>query len=114
MRRPGRRWCRSAFCPARGEHPTADAELTRGVRAQLRDWFGADADTWKFLRGYAIPRALPRLEPSLPAAMQRTGVVRVADDLLVCGDHLATPSIQGAMLAGSNAARAITEPAGAT
>lgn len=83
-------------------------EQTDGVvRGQLRDWFGDQVDAWRHLATYHVPYGLPRrtLDP----------VVRPVDALSwggpenvwVCGDHLETPSIHGAMNSGIRVAEAI-------
>jgi phytoene dehydrogenase-like protein len=81
---------------------TAEPEaLERRVRLQLEDWFGAAVKEWRALRHYPIPEALPRISPSA-----RTSVTEI-DGVIVCGDHLESASIQGAMLSGRRAAEAI-------
>ncbi|MEC7725595.1 MAG: NAD(P)/FAD-dependent oxidoreductase [Planctomycetota bacterium] len=74
------------------------------VRADLRRWFGQSADRWMHLRTTRVTHALPALDTDDPV-LQRTGAQRLQSGVIVCGDHLATPSIQGAMAAGRNAAR---------
>jgi len=91
-------------------NPTAtDDDVERAVRGQLRDWFGAQADAWRTLAIVRVPHALPRFssEDLGANAMERDGVMALPDGRIVCGDHLATPSIQGAMLAGRNAAERV-------
>lgn len=78
----------------------SDAELDARVRAQLSDWYGEVVASWSLLRVDRIPRALPRLRSS------RTKPVRIALPL-VCGDHVATPSIQGSLESGSRTAEAV-------
>ena len=73
------------------------------VRADLRRWFGQTADRWTHLRTTRVPQALPALDTDEPV-LQRTGAQRLQSGVVVCGDYLATPSIQGAMAAGRNAA----------
>jgi len=70
-------------------------ELERKVREELGALFGSDALTWKFLRAYTIPHALPgnSLDP-----LQKTFYVR--NGLFCTGDARSTPSINGALLAG--------------
>ena len=80
--------------------------LADAVRTQLSDWFDGAPRHWRWLRSYHIPHALPRL-PARQLAMSRPGIARVGENVIVCGDHLATPSIQGAMLAGRHAAEAV-------
>ena len=88
-----------------GAQATRD-DLIPAVTTQLADWFGATkVDGWRLLDAYPIEHALPafppgRFEPeSIPAAVGR-GLFR-------CGDHLESPSIQGALLSGRRAAEAV-------
>jgi len=89
----------------------SDAVLVEGVRKQMTDWFGTQVAKWRHLRTYRIPFAQPRL-PKDEAGLSRRGVAVVRPGLVVCGDHLATPSIHGAMLAGRHAAAAVMEMVG--
>lgn len=76
-----------------------DAELDRAVRKQLKAWMSPAVDRWQLLRIDRIPRALPRI-----ANADGTGIREFGEAITLCGDHLLTPSIQGAMLAGRHAA----------
>lgn len=71
------------------------------VRQQLARWFGPAAATWRHLRSYSVPYALPvrPLDEIFPQLSH--------DGLFVCGDYLETPSIQGAMNSGLRVARLI-------
>ena len=84
-----------------------DARLEEVVRDQLAGWFGPPVRGWRHLRTYRIARALPEQgEVTLcTPGRTRTGRRRV----YVCGDHLDTPSINGAMHAGLIAAEAVAE-----
>jgi len=80
--------------------PLADA-----VRRQARGWFGEPVGSWRHLTTFDVRHALPdeapasrRLRPSGP---------RLADGLLICGDHCASGSINGALASGRLAAEAI-------
>ncbi len=86
-----------------------DEALTAAVRTQLASWFGPAVNDWRHLRNFRIPHAQPRVPAGAPA-MERSGVQQVRDGLWVCGDHLSTPSIQGAMVAGRHAAEALLAP----
>ena len=87
--------------------PTDLDWVDRQVKKQARTWFGSCTDSWKFIRSYQLPFGLPQrsLDP----------VVRSVDasdhggpkNVLLCGDYLETPSINGAMQAGLQAAEAI-------
>jgi predicted NAD/FAD-dependent oxidoreductase len=69
-------------------------ELERGVRSQLRGWFGSVLNE---------RRALPRITPTARASPTEIGGV------VACGDHLESASIQGAMLPGRRAAEAVID-----
>jgi protoporphyrinogen oxidase len=87
-----------------------DAELLRGVRRQMREWFGAEADGWEHLRTYRIQHALPaERQRSLSPAQQP---VRVGRHRWVCGDHRDNASIDGAMASGRRAAEAVLSEIG--
>jgi predicted NAD/FAD-dependent oxidoreductase len=83
-----------------GIPPSDDAVLCRQVVDELRGWFDSQVDEWRPLRVYRIAHALPRQE-----ARQR-GVID-AGGLVVCGDHVEDPSINGALLSGRRAADAV-------
>jgi phytoene dehydrogenase-like protein len=84
-----------------------DAQLEQDVRAQLSTWFGSEVASWRHLRTYRIPEALPSTAP--PALELADRAVRVAPGLFVCGDHRDTASIQGALASGRRAAQAAVE-----
>ena len=79
-----------------------DAALDRAVREQLARWYGSDVRAWRHLRSDRIPRALPRT-----FARDAGPRSALAHEPLVCGDHAATPSIQGALESGRLAAEAV-------
>lgn len=81
-----------------------DAALDRDARRQLARWFGASVvDGWQLLRVSRVTHALPRLTPGLDPGR----AVRLADGIYACGDHLETPSINGALRSGRRAAEAL-------
>ncbi len=82
-----------------------DATLERTVREQLIDWFGLSAGGWTHLDTMRIPYALPDQSPPFLSPPQRD--VRRRPGLYVCGDHRRTGSINGAIAAGRDAARAV-------
>lgn len=85
-----------------------DAErLLAEVRQQLGDWFGSAVKDWHHLRSYRIPYALPRQIP--PALDPPERPVRWQSGIYVCGDHRDNASIQGAMVSGRRAAKAVLE-----
>jgi phytoene dehydrogenase-like protein len=73
------------------------------VKAQLAQWFGAAAMGWKHLRSYRVPYGLPVVSLERPNSVRRQG------SILVCGDHLDTPSINGAMSSGMAAAQTLIQ-----
>ncbi len=81
----------------------ADTALEKSVRTQLSELYGVDADPWEHLATYRLPEALP----AMPAPHNFRRPVRVLQGLYVCGDHRDSSSIQGAMVSGRRAARAV-------
>lgn len=85
--------------------PPADSDVWEpAVRRELHDWFGRQVERWTHLRTYQIRHAQPDLD-------QSDGEERPvrAQGLYVCGDHRATPSINGALLSGRRAAEAVLQ-----
>jgi phytoene dehydrogenase-like protein len=76
------------------------------VRAHLRKWFGPVVNSWRLLRTYPIPQALPQQKHAeweqAPVRLGGTGGV------YMCGDHRETASIQGALASGRRAAEAVS------
>jgi len=83
-------------------------ELEPHLRSRLATLYGADTRAWDHLASYEIPAALPQMLP--PFELRRS--VRLARGRYVCGDHRDTSSIQGAMVSGRRAARALLADAG--
>ena len=83
-----------------------DAALEAQVRAQMVQWFGAEAMRWQLLKIYRIHQALPEQRQAVGVADQN---VRLRPGLYTCGDHMGNASIQGAMESGIKAAEAIVE-----
>ncbi len=78
-------------------------DLEPALRARLSTLYGAYTRRWQHLATYRIGEALPAFEPGRSLRQP----VRVASGLSVCGDHRDTPSIQGALVSGKRAARAV-------
>jgi len=78
------------------------------VESQLRGWFGSPVASWRRLRTYRIPRALP----AYPVGGHVTQPVRLAEGLYACGDHREHPSLNGALASGRKAAEAVLADAG--
>ncbi|MFJ6652599.1 NAD(P)/FAD-dependent oxidoreductase [Microbacterium sp. NPDC091313] len=86
----------------------ADRPTESDVRAQLARVWRADTSSWALLRRDDIPHALPAQHP--PLRLRRPA--RVADRVVVAGDHRDTASIQGALVSGERAARAAIATSG--
>ncbi len=83
-----------------------DGDAFDGLLAELREWFGAEVDDWRYLRTYHIPQALPSQEAGtrvLDAVCARL----TEHGHIVCGDHLTTSSINGALASGRVAAEIV-------
>lgn len=79
--------------------------MQQDVERQLREWFGSVVESWELLRVDHIRDALPSME-RLPLE-QAPGYVEAGPNLLVCGDHVTTASIQGALRSGRKCAQRI-------
>ncbi|MFT4541389.1 MAG: phytoene dehydrogenase-like protein [Planctomycetota bacterium] len=77
-----------------------DESVDVDVRAQLESWYGKAVAGWKLLRVDRIQRALPRIS-------EKAGRAERVGGLFVCGDHVATPSIQGALESGRRTAESV-------
>ena len=82
-----------------------DAKLEAAVRAQMRAWFGAVVDSWRHLKTFRIPDALPLQTP--PVDNPRYRDPRRADWLYVCGEYCNAPTINWALYSGRRAAEAL-------
>ena len=83
--------------------PTEDDEtLDAAVRDQLAAWFGAAVRGWQRLAVHRIAYAQPRQDVSDLDVLARDQ--RVGERTWVCGDHLDTGSIQGALVSGRRVA----------
>jgi phytoene dehydrogenase-like protein len=91
---PGRHLISATVLGKRNPTP----ELLRAVRAQMREWYGPGADTWREIRAYRIDEALP--DQSLSAGGVTPRPLRTGNGLYVCGDHRIHGSIEGAIQSG--------------
>jgi phytoene dehydrogenase-like protein len=73
------------------------------VGRQLRSWFGTAVTTWRHLRSYRVPRALP----AYPTGGRLQRPPRLTAGLYACGDHREHPSLNGALASGRRAAEAV-------
>ena len=88
-----------------GTQQLTDQQLSGFVIAQMKNWFGPIASSWRHLKSYRIPHAQPQQYPGALEPSQRP--VRVRSGIYVCGDHRDNASINGAMLSGRRAAEAV-------
>jgi phytoene dehydrogenase-like protein len=85
-----------------------DEDLEKRVRVHLSKWFSSVVATWKLIRIYRVPYALPVM--AMDEILGIAGTTGRVDDLnptngiFVAGDHCETPSIQGAMNSGMRVA----------
>ncbi len=87
------------------ESDDAMQKLESQVRAQMRRWFGEPVNRWNVLAGYPIARALP-----MQTSLQPFRAAPIDSGVLLCGDHVASSSIQGALVSGRMAALRILNP----
>lgn len=80
----------------------AAAPDERDVRAHLSGIWGTDVGAWQLLRRDDIRHALPTQNPPLQARSPR-----VRAGVYVAGDHCDSASIEGALVSGDRAARAV-------
>jgi phytoene dehydrogenase-like protein len=88
-----------------GIQELTDAQLGGFIIAQMKNWFGTVARSWRFLRSYRIPHAQPQQFPGALEPPQRP--VRVRPGIYLTGDHRDNASINGAMVSGGRAAEAV-------
>ncbi len=88
-----------------GIQQLTDVQLGGFIIAQMKNWFGPVARSWRFLKSYRIPHAQPQQYPGALEPAQRP--VRIRPGVYVAGDHRENASINGAMLSGRRAAEAV-------
>ena len=78
--------------------------LESKVTTELEAWFGNEVREWRHLRTDRIEQALPEQTPGQgpidPAFREKAGI-------FLCGDHLSSASIEGAITSGLKAANAV-------
>jgi len=95
-----------SYAPA-GQHLLSVSSLfgkpaESDLRAQLKDWFGPVVDSWRLLRQYDLPQALPALPPGRAPAE-----LKVAEGIWRCGDYTAYPSLNAAVASGRKVAESL-------
>jgi phytoene dehydrogenase-like protein len=88
-----------------GDPKLDDERLAAGVLNQLVDWFGKQAEAWRYLKSYRIHYALPRQEPPALSPVEKSATV--GDGIFLCGDYCDLGSLNGAMASGRRAAEAV-------
>jgi phytoene dehydrogenase-like protein len=81
------------------------------IRRHLADLYGRPTEGWEHI---ATVRAEPGLVTAPPPQGRLRKPVRLSDTLFVAGDHRDTPSLQGALVSGRRAARAVLRELGQT
>lgn len=88
-----------------GDTAASPTGFEEAARRQLGGWFGAEAvASWRHLRSYHIPHALPAHPPG--SLSPEDGPIEV-DGVLVAGDHRVHGSIEGALRSGRLAAEMV-------
>ncbi|MDB5242759.1 MAG: amine oxidase, partial [Spirosoma sp.] len=83
-----------------------EAALTEGIRLELTNWFGTEVSTWRHLRTYHLPQALPAYNP-LQDKKNLAKTLKLTETLYQCGDQSAYPSLNAAMQTGREVAELI-------
>ena len=82
----------------------ASPDFETQILSELEPWFGPEVRGWRHLRTDRIERALPEQPPITGA---HGPCVREIDGIFVCGDHLTSASIEGAIISGLRTADAL-------
>ncbi len=89
----------------REDFPAADDQLAEPIQSQAAGWFGPQVRSWRQLVTVRVARALPDESPA--ARRLRPVSPRLAPGLVLCGDHVASASINGSLVSGRHAADAV-------
>jgi phytoene dehydrogenase-like protein len=79
-----------------------ETALTTRIKKELTGWFGPEVATWRHLRTYHLPEALPHFGPHAGFRSLKLG-----ERLYQCGDQTAYPSLNAAMQTGREVAELI-------
>lgn len=74
-------------------------KLQQEALDQVTEWFGESVRSWRHLRTYHIPEALPA-QDHIELPLNKPRFSSTADGVFVCGDSHDVASIQGAMRSG--------------
>ena len=96
------------YAPA-GQHLISATSLSpiteSAFRKELADIWHVNTQQWQYVANYEIKQALPAHLPG----QSKSRNLEISEGIYVAGDHMATPSQQGAMKSGYLAARAINQ-----
>ena len=83
----------------------SESELQSKIVAELHGMLGSSSSQWKMIRSFKVSKALPRIDQVVyERAFEES---RVMDGIYIAGDFLLNPSLNGAMLSGELAAKAL-------
>jgi hypothetical protein len=88
-----------------GDHGLSDHDAERTTRNELADWFGPQVQSWRLLRSYDIPHALPRPVP--PTRSPFSSQPDFGNGCFISGEYGSLPSIEWAMRSGVRTAEAV-------
>ena len=97
------------YVSVRGDWESEDDQLVGEIRQQAEVLLGPSVKLWKHLSTVTVPKALP-IETPL-SRRRRPSSSFLAPGLFLCGDHLTTSSINGALVAGRLAAEEVLQSA---
>jgi protoporphyrinogen oxidase len=100
---PGRHLVQATTLLRRGHEPASADEAA--VRRQLEQMLAVSTADWELVKAHHVDSALPRQLPPLNTQQ----AVDLGKGLFVAGDHRDTASIQGALVSGRRAARAVRQ-----
>jgi phytoene dehydrogenase-like protein len=86
----------------------ASPSLVDDVRTELVGWFGESVREWRHVRTDTIRQGLPEQLPQPDGKTTELGY-RQHEGVWICGDHLLSASIEGAVISGKRVAAAIQE-----
>lgn len=72
--------------------------LRPAILEQARRWFGPSTEQWDFVQSIRVPYGLP--VSGMDPVLKPIESIPFGGDVFLCGDHMESPSIQGAMNSG--------------
>ena len=78
--------------------------LTERIQKELTDWYGPPVQSWRHLKTYHLPEALPAYNAGAEALP-----LQLANNLYQCGDQTSYSSLNAAMQTGRQVAELITQ-----